>query len=209
MDREINVAVFASGGGSNFQALIDKKEEGELHVNFAVLVGNNSKAKAFERARSYNIPTLPIAPGQFEDENVYAEKLMGELESRDIDLIVLAGYMKMIPKAMVQKYHNRIINIHPALLPSFGGVGMYGKRVHQAVLDYGAKISGITVHFVDEEYDRGPIILQETTKVLDDDDADSLAARVLKIEHAHYWRAVEAFAQGTIRVEGRKVIGTV
>lgn len=209
MGKEVNVAVFASGGGSNFQSLIDKMEEGKLHVNLAVLVGNNSKAKAFERAHNYNVPTLHIAPSHFEDENVYTKKLLSELESRNIDLIVLAGYMKMIPKAMVQKYHNRIINIHPALLPSFGGVGMYGKRVHQAVLDYGAKVSGITVHFVDEEYDRGPIILQETAKVLDGDDADSLAARVLKVEHGNYWRAVEAFAQGTIRVEGGKVIGTV
>lgn len=209
MDKEIKVAVFASGGGSNFQALIDKKEEGKLHVNFAVLVGNNSEAKSFERARNHNIPTLHIAPSHFEDENVYTEKLLSKLESRNIDLIILAGYMKMIPKDVVQKYHNRIINIHPALLPSFGGVGMYGKRVHQAVLDYGAKVSGITVHFVDEEYDRGPIILQETAKVLDSDDADSLAARILKVEHANYWRAVEAFAQGTIKIEGRKVIGTV
>lgn len=209
MQKETNAAVFASGGGSNFQALIDKKDEGKLHVNFAVLAGNNSKAKAFERARNHSIPTLHIAPGHFEDENEYTEKLLSELESRNIDLIVLAGYMKMIPRAMIQKYHNRIINIHPALLPSFGGVGMYGKRVHQAVLDYGAKVSGITVHFVDEEYDRGPIILQETAAVLDDDTAETLAERVLKIEHANYWRAVEAFAQGTIRVEGRKVIGKI
>ncbi len=209
MEKETNAAVFASGGGSNFQALIDKKDEGKLHVNFAVLIGNNSKAKAFERARNHSIPTLHIAPGHFEDENEYTEKLLSELESRNIDLIVLAGYMKMIPRAMIQKYHNRIINIHPALLPSFGGVGMYGKRVHQAVLDYGAKVSGITVHFVDEEYDRGPIILQETAEVLDDDTAETLAERVLKIEHANYWRAVEAFAQGTIRVEGRKVIGKI
>ena len=209
MEKDTNVAVFASGGGSNFQALIDKKEEGKLHVNFAVLVGNNSKAKAFERARNHNIPTLHIAPSHFEDENEYTEKLLSELDSRNTDLIVLAGYMKMIPKALVQKYHNRIINIHPALLPSFGGVGMYGKRVHQAVLDYGAKVSGITVHLVDEEYDRGPIILQATAEVLDDDTADTLAERVLKVEHGNYWRAVEAFAQGTIRVEGRKVIGKI
>lgn len=209
MKNETNVAVFASGGGSNFQALIDKKKEGNLHVNFALLVGNNGKAKAFERARNYTIPTLHIAPSHFNNKNEYTEKLLSELESYNIDLIVLAGYMKMIPKAMVQKYHNRILNIHPALLPSFGGVGMYGKHVHQAVLDYGAKISGITVHFVDEEYDRGPIILQATAEVLDGDTVDTLAERILKVEHANYWRAVEAFAQGTIRVEGRKVIGTV
>jgi len=209
MSDELNVAVFASGGGSNFQALIDKKEEGKLHVNFAVCVGNNSKAKAFERAANHGIPTLHIAPSHFKDENSYTEKLLSELESRNTGLIVLAGYMKMIPSEVTAKYHNRIINIHPALLPSFGGQGMYGKRVHQSVLDYGAKVTGITVHFVDEEYDKGPIILQETAPVLDGDDADSLAERVLKVEHGNYWRAVEAYARGTIQVEGRRVIGSV
>lgn len=209
MSDELQVAVFASGGGSNFQALIDKKEEGKLHVTFALLLGNNSKAKAFERARNHDIPTLHSTPSHFEDEKKYTEKLLEEFESRNIGLIVLAGYMKMIPAEVIAKYHNRIINIHPALLPSFGGQGMYGKKVHQAVLDYGAKVSGITVHFVDEEYDKGPIILQETAPVLDSDDADSLAARVLKIEHANYWRAVEAFSQGTIKMEGRRVIGSV
>lgn len=209
MNTEIRVAVFASGGGSNFQALIDKKEEGRLHVTFAVVAGNNSKAMAFERARKHGIPTLHIAPSHFPDEKQYTEKLLAELEAYAVDLIVLAGYMKMIPLAAIRKYQNRIMNIHPALLPSFGGHGMYGKAVHQAVLDYGAKVSGITVHFVDEEYDRGPIILQETAPVLDADTADALAERVLKVEHGNYWRAVEAFAQNRIRVEGRKVIGKV
>lgn len=209
MDTQFNVAVFASGGGSNFQALIDKKEEGKLHVHFAVLVGNNSKATAFERAQRHGIPTLHIAPSHFEDEKTYTGKLLSELASRGIDLIVLAGYMKMIPSEVTKRYHNRIVNIHPALLPSFGGVGMYGKRVHQAVLDYGAKVTGITVHFVDAEYDKGPIILQETAPVLDGDDADTLAERVLKVEHANFWRAVEAIAQGRIHVEGRRVVGTV
>jgi phosphoribosylglycinamide formyltransferase-1 len=208
MSDELQVAVFASGGGSNFQSLIDKKEEGKLHVTFALLLGNNSKAKAFERARNHDIPTLHIAPSHFEDEKKYTKKLLEELESRNIGLIVLAGYMKMIPAEVIEKYHNRIINIHPALLPSFGGQGMYGKKVHQAVLDYGAKVSGITVHFVNRDYDKGPIILQETAPVLDGDDADSLAARVLKIEHANYWRAVEAFSQGTIKMEGRRFIGS-
>jgi phosphoribosylglycinamide formyltransferase-1 len=209
MSNDLNVAVFASGGGSNFQALIDKKDEGKLHAAFAVCVGNNSNAKAFERARNHTIPTLHIAPGHFENENAYTERLLSELESRTVDLIVLAGYMKKIPVEVIRRYQNRIINIHPALLPSFGGQGMYGKRVHQTVLDYGAKVTGITVHFVDEEYDKGPIILQETAPVLDDDDADSLAARVLNVEHANYWRAVEAIAQGTITVKGRRVIGSV
>ena len=209
MSKSILVAVFASGGGSNFQALIDKKNEGKLNVTFAVLIGNNSKAKAIERAQKQHIPTLHIAPSHFRDEIEYTEKLLAKLEAFSVDLIVLAGYMKMIPRAAIKKFQNRIMNIHPALLPSFGGHGMYGKAVHQAVLDYGAKVTGITVHFVDEEYDRGPIILQETAPVLDNDTADTLAERVLKVEHANYWRAVEAFAQNRIRVEGRRVIGSV
>jgi len=209
MNTSIRVAVFASGGGSNFQALIDKKNEGVLHVTFAVCIGNNSKAKAFERAQKEGIPTLHLAPGHYTDENDYTAKLLATLEAYAADLIVLAGYMKMIPAAVIRKYQNRIMNIHPALLPSFGGQGMYGKAVHQAVLDYGAKVSGITVHFVNEEYDRGPVIFQETVPVLDTDTADSLAERVLKVEHASLWRAVEAFAQNRIRVEGRKVVGQV
>lgn len=209
MKETINIAVFASGGGSNFQSLIDRKEEGRLHVNFAVMVGNNSTAKAFERATQHDIPTLHCAPCHFDSEEAYVEKILSEFESKDVDLIVLAGYMKMIPMSIVKKYHNRIINIHPGLLPSFGGKGMYGKRVHQAVLDYGAKISGVTVHFVNEEYDRGPVIFQEIIHVEDGDTADSLAARVLKLEHTHYWRVVEAVAQGYIKIDGRKVIGRV
>ena len=202
----MNIAVFASGGGSNFQALIDKYKEGKLHCTFGLLVGNNSKAKSFERAHKNSIPCLHIAPSHFENEQQYSEKLLRELTSRNIDLIVLAGYTKKIPALIIKNYSNRIINIHPALLPSFGGKGMYGKRVHQAVLDYGAMVTGITVHFVDEEYDHGAIILQETVKVLKNDDADSLAARVLIVEHENYWKAIEAIVQGTLTIKGRKVI---
>ncbi|MGD9202549.1 MAG: phosphoribosylglycinamide formyltransferase [Chitinispirillia bacterium] len=202
----MNIAVFASGGGSNFQALINKNHEGELHCTFGLLVGNNSKAKCFERAKRNSIPYLHIAPSHFENEKQYSEKLLQELYSRKIELIVLAGYMKKIPSLIIKKYSNRIINIHPALLPSFGGKGMYGKHVHRAVLDYGAKVTGITVHFVDEEYDHGAIILQETVKVLTNDDTDSLAARVLVVEHEYYWKAIEAIIQGSIKIEGRKVI---
>lgn len=209
MAKELSVAVFASGSGSNFQALLDKKAEGKLHVSFSLLIGNNSTAPALERARTNGIDTLHLGPSHFADQNAYAARLLDELDSHAADLIVLAGYMKMIPAAVVRKYHNRIMNIHPALLPSFGGKGMYGLRVHEAVLAYGAKVSGVTVHFVDEQYDHGPVILQQTVPVLDGDDAKRLAARVLQAEHANYWRAVEAFARGMIRVDGQRVIGVV
>lgn len=203
-------AVFASGGGSNFQALIDRKIAGDLHVELTLLVGNNSTAGAFEKAKRYGIEAIHLAPSHFENEKLYTDKISDILESNKIDLIVLAGYMKKLPKEIVNRYQYRIVNIHPGLLPAFGGKGMYGSKVHQAVVDYGAKVTGITVHFVDEEYDHGPIILQEIVKVSDGDDAQTLAEKVLKIEHANYWRAIEAIASGTIRVvDGRRVIGNV
>jgi folate-dependent phosphoribosylglycinamide formyltransferase PurN len=135
--------------------------------------------------------------------------LISVLREHKIDIIALAGYMKKIPRSVVSAFPNRIVNIHPALLPAFGGAGLYGEKVHQAVIDYGAKVSGITIHFVDEEYDHGPIIFQEAVPVLDGDDAHSLAARVLTLEHANYWRALQAIADGAITVRNRRVFGHV
>jgi phosphoribosylglycinamide formyltransferase-1 len=209
MNTPVNIAVCASGGGSNFQALIDKKNEGLLHATLALLIGNNSQAGAFDRARKHAIPAVHLAPSRFPDESSYTQKLRQTLAAHRIDLIVLAGYMKQLPAAVIREYHNRIVNIHPGLLPAFGGKGMYGRHVHEAVIDYGAKVSGITIHFVDEEYDHGPVIFQETIKVLDTDDADSLAGRILTMEHAYYWQAIEAIAQKKITVKGRRVFGSL
>ena len=200
-------AVFASGNGSNFQTLLDRKSSGDLpHADFVLMVGNNSKAGAFDRARSNGIPALHIAPSRFPTEEAYAERLAAALSEARVELITLAGYMKKLPPAIVARYRNRILNIHPALLPAFGGQGMYGSNVHKAVIEYGAKISGVTVHFVDDEYDHGPVILQKAVPVLDNDDAQSLAARVLEAEHECYWQAVEAVAAGRIKIVGRRVI---
>jgi len=205
----LKCAVFASGSGSNFQALIDRARLGDLHADLAFFIGNNSAAAAFQRALDAAIPALHLAPSHFPDEATYADRLLSVLKSKAVELIVLAGYMKKIPAAVVAAYPNRIVNIHPALLPAFGGPGLYGEKVHQAVLDYGAKVSGVTMHFVDEHYDHGPIIFQETLPVLDGDDARALAKRVLSLEHAHYWRVIEAIAQGKITVQGRRVYGVV
>ena len=202
-------AVFASGGGSNFQTLLDHQKAGDLHVTFAVLVTNNSSAFACERARRHNVPVVHLAPSTFVDEASYTRALMQVLTDSGVELIILAGYMKMIPSAVISAFRNRIVNIHPALLPAFGGKGLYGEHVHQAVLDYGAKITGVTVHFVDEEYDHGAIIRQETVRVEDGDTAETLAKRVLAVEHATYWRAIEALAQGRLRIENRRVVGHV
>jgi phosphoribosylglycinamide formyltransferase-1 len=205
----LRCAVFASGGGSNFQALLDRREAGDLHVDFVLFIGNNSTASAFERARKHGVQAVHLAPSQYTSEETYAEKLTALLSEHRVELIVLAGYMKKLPSPLVKGYRHRIVNIHPALLPAFGGNGMYGHHVHEAVIAYGAKVTGVTVHFVDEEYDHGPIILQRTVEVLDSDDAATLAGRVLKVEHASYWQAIEAIAQGKIKVEGRRVIGKV
>jgi phosphoribosylglycinamide formyltransferase 1 len=205
----LRCAVLASGSGSNFQSLIDRKESGDLHIDLSLLIGNNKTAHAFDRARKHGIPGIHLTALQFPDEIAYAHHLLAVLREHKIDLIALAGYMKKIPKVVVDAFPWRIVNIHPALLPAFGGRGLYGEKVHQAVIDYGAKVSGITIHFVDEDYDHGPIIFQETLPVFDDDDAHSLAARILSVEHANYWRVLEAISRGDIRVEGRRVYGKV
>ena len=205
----VRCAVFASGGGSNFQALIDHRDAGELKAELCMLVVNNSGAGAAERARKNGIPVVHCAPSRFKDEAAYTETLLLYLDEYGADCIVLAGYMKMLPSPLVRRFRHRIINIHPALLPSFGGKGMYGGNVHRAVLEYGAKVSGITVHFVDEEYDHGPVIYQQTVPVLDNDTPELLAARVLAVEHASLWKVVNAVSTGTVHVEGRRVIGDV
>jgi phosphoribosylglycinamide formyltransferase 1 len=205
----LRCAVFASGGGSNFGALLDRKKKGDLHVDFVLFIGNNSVAPAFERARNHAVPAVHLAPSQCASEEEYVEKLSSLLREHRVELIILAGYMKKIPSQIVKNYRHRIVNIHPGLLPAFGGQGLYGSRVHEAVIAYGAKITGVTVHFVDEEYDHGPIILQRPVKVLDTDDPHTLAERVLKVEHACYWLAIEAIARGRITVLGKKVLGNV
>jgi phosphoribosylglycinamide formyltransferase-1 len=202
-------AVFASGGGSNFQSLLDRKSAGDLHVDINLLVVNNSTAGAADRAERSGIPVVHCAPSHFPTAEAYTVTLQEILKKYGVEFIVLAGYMKKLPQEIIAAYRERIINIHPGLLPAFGGKGMYGTHVHRAVLESGAKISGISVHFVDEEYDQGPIILQHAVPVLDSDTVETLAERVLKAEHDNYWRAVEAVGRGALRIEGRRVFGEI
>jgi phosphoribosylglycinamide formyltransferase-1 len=201
----LRCAVLASGQGSNFGALLERQACGDLKVEFVLFIGNNREAGAFARAQAHAIPALHLAPSGFPTEEAYAARLLDELDGHGVELVILAGYMKKLPLAVVRVFRHRIVNIHPALLPAFGGKGMYGSHVHEAVIAYGAKLSGVTVHFVDEEYDHGPIILQRAVEVLDGDDANSLAARVLSAEHASYWQAIAAIAEGRIVIEGRRV----
>jgi phosphoribosylglycinamide formyltransferase-1 len=202
----MNIAVFASGRGSNLMAILKAIEEGKLKARVVVVISNNSSAGALEIARSKGIDALHISRRQFSSDREYADKILSELRKRNVELVVLAGYMKKIPAEVVSEYRNRILNIHPALLPAFGGQGMYGINVHKAVIESGVKITGVTVHIVDEEYDHGPIILQRAVEVKDDDTPETLAERVLKVEHEVYPEAIRLFVEGKVNVFGRKVI---
>ena len=202
---KIHLGVLASGRGSNLQSIIDATEKGELEAEVRVVISNNSKAYALERARNHNIPAIHLSHKQFETSEAFDDALIETLKKHEVQLVVLAGYMKLISPKVCEAYRHRILNIHPALLPSFGGKGMYGIHVHEAVIESGAKISGVTVHLVDEQYDHGPIVLQKAVPVQDDDDPESLAARILPEEHKMYPKAIQLFAEGEIRVEGRRV----
>ncbi len=202
----MRAAVFASGGGSNFGALLARKAAGDLHIDFACVISNNSGAGALDRAKTAGIPTFHLPPTKCASEAEYCSKLFAILNDHAVDICILAGYMKKFPDALIAHYFGKIINIHPALLPAFGGKGHFGHHVHEAVIATGAKVSGITVHFVDNEYDHGPIILQQTIPVLDTDTAQSLADRVLKLEHQFFYVAIEALATGKLTISGRRVL---
>jgi phosphoribosylglycinamide formyltransferase-1 len=200
----MNIAVFASGRGSNFAAILEAIRSGTLPARVCCLISNRSDAGALERARSEGIPAIHASRLQHPTDEAFAEALLITLRLHGADMIALAGYLKRVPTPVVAAFRSRIVNIHPALLPSFGGHGMYGHHVHEAVLSSGAKVSGATVHLVDEEYDRGPIVAQRTVPVLPDDTSDTLAARVLTVEHSLYPETLAAFAHGRVRVEGRR-----
>lgn len=198
------ICVLASGGGSNLGALLDHGDRlGDARAGDVVLVvTNRPDAGALARAQARGIDSIVVTADGSDDS------LEPLLSDRRIDLVVLAGYLRLIPRAVTAAYRGRIINIHPALLPAFGGTGMYGQRVHRAVLEAGVRITGATVHFVDEQYDRGPIIAQWPVPVLEGDSAETLAARVLRAEHALLPPVVDAVAAGRIRLgEDRRVQG--
>ena len=202
----MRLAVFASGKGSNLGAILQHIDAGELDAAVVLVVCNRSSAGALQIAAEHKITGVHLSPAHFSDEATYSEHLLALLREHDIELIALAGYLKKIPLQVVRAYRHRILNIHPALLPSFGGPGLYGSYVHQAVLDHGCKVSGATVHLVDEEYDTGPPLLQECVPVLDDDTVETLAARVLVVEHRIYSQAIQLMAEGRVTVVGRRAI---
>lgn len=186
----VRVAVLASGRGTNLQALIDHFSELGAHspATIELVASNRDTAPALDRARNASIAAESFAA------NDDGQELLKLLARYRIELVVLAGYMKRIPPSVVREFHGRIVNVHPALLPEFGGAGMYGAKVHQAVLASGARMTGVTVHLVDDEFDHGPLVAQWRVKVEEDDTAETLAARVLQVEHAIYPKAVEMIA---------------
>ncbi len=197
------IGVLASGGGSNLAALYDHLRERRGSVSAAggppeivLVASDHERAGALDRARKWGVPSAVLA-----NRGADAGELERLLHEHRVDLVVLAGYLRLVPRPVTGAYRGRIINIHPALLPAFGGAGMYGQRVHGAVIEQGARVSGATVHFVDEEYDRGPIIAQWPVPVLPADTPDTLAARVLRVEHLLLPRAACAVARGTVRLD--------
>jgi phosphoribosylglycinamide formyltransferase-1 len=201
----LRVAVLASGRGSNLQAIIDAIEAGQVHARIVAVISNKSDALALERARKHGIPDLFVDPKPFagrpDGREGYDHALLETLNNHDVELVLLAGYMKIVSPVLVKAYTNRMMNIHPSLLPSFPGLDAQKKAI-----EWGCKLAGCTVHFVTEGVDEGPIILQASVPILDDDTSETLAARILVQEHKIYPRAVQLFAEGRLRVEGRRVI---
>ncbi len=199
------IGVLVSGGGSNMQAIMDRIDAGEIRGRIVLVVSDQPEAFALERARRAGIATAVYPYHAYPSRGVFTVAILDALRAAGVELVVLAGFMRMLTGDLEAAYAGRMMNIHPALLPSFGGPGMYGHHVHEAVLAYGAKVSGCTVHFVTEEVDGGPIIVQRTAPVREDDTPATLAARVLEQEHLAYPEAVRLYCDGRLRIEGRRV----
>jgi len=201
----LRVAVLASGRGSNLQAVIDSIEAGLVQATIVAVISNKKDAVALERARKHGLKDLFVDPkpfaGQPDSREAYDRALLAILQQHDVELVLLAGYMKIVTAVLVNAYANRMMNIHPSLLPSFPGLDVQKKAI-----EWGCKLAGCTVHFVTEGVDEGPIILQAAVPILDDDSPETLAARILVQEHKLYPRAVQLFAEGRLRVDGRRVL---
>jgi phosphoribosylglycinamide formyltransferase 1 len=197
------IAALISGGGTTLQNLIEKIGRGELKVDVALVVSSNSQAGGLRFAEEAGIPAIVFERKEFGSQDDYSEAIFSRCRQFGIDLVVMGGFLKRL--TIPPDYINRVTNIHPALVPAFCGAGYYGHRVHEAVLEYGAKLSGCTVHYADNQYDHGPVILQKAVPVLDNDTPDTLAARVFSAECEVYPEAIGQIAAGRVRVEGRLV----
>lgn len=200
MARPVSLGVLISGGGTNLQAIIDAIEAKKLDAKIEIVFSNKADAYGLVRARKHELPTAVLDHKAFPSREAYDQTVVDLLRARGVELVVLAGFMRLLSPVFVKAYSNRIMNIHPALLPSFPGLNVQKKAV-----EHGARFSGCTVHFVNEECDEGPIIIQAVVPVFPDDTEASLAARILKQEHEIYPRAIQLYSEGRLRIEGRKV----
>ena len=203
MDKPLRLAVLLSGGGTTLQNLIDRIADGRLRAEITLVVASRADAFGLERARTAGIPAQVVARKNCASREEFSTRIFDLCRQAHADLVCMAGFLQLIH--VPGDFLGRVMNIHPALIPAFCGQGMYGHHVHEAVLAYGAKISGCTVHFADNQYDHGPIILQRAVPVLDDDTADTLANRVFAAECEAYPEAIQLFAAGRLRIEGRRV----
>ena len=206
----LRVVVCVSGGGTNLQAILDAIDNGTIsNTEIAAVISNNANAYALERAREHGISAICISPKQFENRDNFNKAFLNKVDSFQPDLIVLAGFLVVIPEIMIEEYRNRIINIHPSLIPSFCGTGYYGLKVHEGALNRGVKVTGATVHFVDEGTDTGPIILQQPVMVENEDTPETLQRRVMEqAEWKILPQAIDMIANGRVRVTDGKVVIT-
>ena len=201
--KNISFGVLISGNGATLQNFIDQIETGKLNASIQVVISSKPDAAGLGRAIKHNIPTVVVPYTNHKNIDSFSSAITSELEKHPIDLITLAGFLHLYK--IPEKYKGMVMNVHPGLIPAFCGHHYYGHKVHEAVINYGAKVSGCTVHFADNEYDKGPIIIQRAVPVLDDDTPDTLAARVFKEECEAYPEAIRLFAAGRLKIEGRKV----
>jgi phosphoribosylglycinamide formyltransferase 1 len=199
----LRIVVLISGGGTTLKNLLAKKSDGELDAEIKLVISSNAKARGLEIATAAGIPTVVLRTKAFPTPAAYSEAIFTACRDQAVDYVVMGGFLSYVP--IPPDFENRVLNIHPALIPAFCGKGFYGHRVHEAVLEYGVKISGCTVHFVDNQYDHGPVVLQRTVPVLDDDTPDTLAARVFAAECEAYSEAIKLLGSGRVTVDGRRV----
>ena len=208
----LRVVVMVSGGGTNLQAILDAVDNGKItNAEVVAVISNNEGAYAIERAKNHGVPAFVVTPKAYETRDAFNEALLETIKACKPDLIVLAGFLVKIPAAMIEAYRNKIINIHPSLIPSFCGVGYYGLKVHEAALARGVKVTGVTVHFANEVYDCGPIIAQRALPIEEEWDVDTLESHIHDIEHVLYPEAVQMLADGRVHVlaDGKVAIDPV
>ncbi|MEK6739234.1 MAG: phosphoribosylglycinamide formyltransferase [Planctomycetota bacterium] len=203
MTKKISLGVLISGSGTTLQNFIDHIEAGKLNAKIQVVVSSKADVAGMARAIKHNVPTAVIPYKNHKNIDSFSNAITSELEKYPIDLVILAGFLHLYK--IPEKYNGMVMNIHPGLIPAFCGHHYYGHKVHEAVINYGAKVSGCTVHFADNEYDKGPIIIQRAVPVLENDTPDSLAARVFEEECVAYPEAIRLFAEGRLKIEGRRV----